>query len=174
MHVDGERGSRPGGSKGLTVKYCAVSFCGLAVNIALLKLLTGAGLQPAYGQAVSLVAAVQATFWLNALFVFRNVQMRRWVHPWLAYMGASGLGLIVNYLIFNTLLSLHRPIVSDQMFAVCAGSLAAWGVNYTAARLVVFNSKLHRRIGALFSRPKFSGPKFGDAEPAAPCLEVKP
>jgi putative flippase GtrA len=157
MCVEGESGQERGGSKWLTLKYCAVSFCGLAVNIALLRLLTGAGLQPAYAQAVSLLAAVQTTFWLNAVLVFRNVQMRRWLHHWLAYMGASGLGLVCNYLIFTTLLSLHRPVVSTQIFAVCAGGFAAWVVNYTGARLVVFNAKLHRRIGALFSDPKTVG-----------------
>jgi putative flippase GtrA len=154
MGVEGCSGSRRGGSKGLTLKYCAVSFCGLAVNITLLRLLTAGGLQPAYAQALSLLAAVQTTFWLNATIVFHSIQMRRWFRHWLGYMGASGLGLVCNYLIFTSLLSLHRPIFSNQTVAVCAGSFAAWAVNYTVARLVVFNSKLHRRIGALLRGPK--------------------
>jgi len=164
MYVEGEAGPQRRGSNGLTLKYCAVSFCGLAVNIALLRLLTWGGLQAAYAQPLSLLAAVQATFWLNALIVFRSVQMRRWFRHWLAYMGASGLGLICNDLIFTTLLSLHKPLISTQLFAVCTGGFVAWVVNYTAARLVVFNSKLHRWIGALFSGP----------DAAASGLKVKP
>jgi putative flippase GtrA len=164
MCSEGEPGPPRGGSKQLTLKYCAVSFFGLAVNIALLRLLTGAGLRPAFAQALSLLSAVQATFWLNAMIVFRNMDRRRWYRHWLAYMGASGLGLICNFLTFTTLLSLHRPVVSTQIFAVCAGGFAAWVVNYTAARLVVFNSKLHRRIGALVS----------GRDAAAPGLNVKP
>jgi putative flippase GtrA len=164
MGLDGMSGSTIAGSKGLTLKYCAVSMCGLAINIAVLRLLTGWGLQPAYAQALSLLAAVQATFWLNGVFVFHCVTWRRWGRQWLAYMGASGFGLVCNSLIFNALLSLHRPVVSNQMFAVCAGAFAAWGVNYTAARLVVFNLKLHRRIGALVS----------DAEAARSALKLRP
>jgi len=158
MGEDSGAGPPGGGSKGLTLKYCAVSLCGFAVNIALLRLLTGAGLEPAYAQVLSLLAAVQTTFWLNAMVVFRHVQIRGWVRHWLAYMGASGLGLICNTLIFTTLLSLHRPIVSNQMFAVCAGAFAAWVINFTITRLVVFNPNLHRRIGALFSEPDTAGP----------------
>jgi putative flippase GtrA len=158
MCVDDESEPQHGRSKWLTLRYCAVSFCGLAVNIALLKLLTGVGLRPAYAQALALLAAVQTTFWLNAMVVFRSMHMRRWFHHWLAYMGAGGLGLICNYLIFTTLLSLHKPIVSNQIVAVCAGGFAAWVVNYTGARLVVFNAKLHRRIGALFSSPASEAP----------------
>ena len=73
-------------------------------------------------------------------------------------MATNALGNLCNYLVFTTLLSLHRPVLSHHVVAVSAGAFIAWLVNYAFTRLVVFNPRLHRMweslTGATGHRPQ--------------------
>ena len=128
----------------MTLKYSAASMCGFATDLALLKLLTHTGMEPAWARLISLTTAMQVTFCINGFLVFRCIELKRVHRQWAAYMVNNAVGNLVNYLVFTTLLSLHRPIVSNHTLAVCVGAFAAWVVNYTVTRLVVFNPRLHR------------------------------
>jgi putative flippase GtrA len=124
--------------KGLTIKYGGVSLIGFLVDFAVLHLFIKLGLQPAWARVISLLCAMHVTFVLNGLHVFRQLTWRDLPRQWASYMLCNGFGNMCNYWIFVTLVSLHWQVVSAPAFAVAAGSLSAWVINFTATRLVVF------------------------------------
>jgi putative flippase GtrA len=130
----------------LAAKHAAASVVGFAVDFVVLHLVMGAGLEPAWARVVSLACAVNATFVLNGALVFRCLGWgRRLWRQWLAYIATNAFGNLCNYWIFVTLVSLHHPLVSRPTVALFLACLSAWGINYSAARLVVFGRGLRRR-----------------------------
>jgi putative flippase GtrA len=124
-------------------KYLLACGCGFATDLILLQLGTALGFQPAWVRIVSLFFAMQVTFCINGVFVFRSLNRGRIPHQWFSYMVTNAFGNLCNYLIFTTLLSLHSRILSNHIVAVCAGGAAACGLNYAACRLLVFRREHH-------------------------------
>lgn len=124
---------------GLAAKHVATSVAGFAVDFALLHLAMRSGLEAAWARVISLACAVNVTFLLNGRFVFGSFARGRQVlRQWLSYVVTNGFGNFCNYWIFVTLVSLHHPIVSRPSAALGLAALSAWGLNFTAARLLVF------------------------------------
>ena len=119
------------------MQYCAVSLLGFAVDAAILRLGLSFG-GPAWVRVVSLAVAMQVTFTVNGLFVFRTLTWRTLPRQWLSYMLTNGFGNFCNYWIFVTLVSLHWPFISDPMIALGVGAFAAWILNFTCSRFLVF------------------------------------
>jgi putative flippase GtrA len=119
------------------LKYCAVSLMGFIVDAAILRagLMFGA---PAWVRIISLICTMQVTFTLNGLVVFRTLTWRTLPRQWSSYMLTNGFGNFCNYWIFVTLVSLHKPFISDPMIALGVGAFAAWMINFLCARFVVF------------------------------------
>ncbi len=122
----------------LCLKHMGVSLVGFGVDAVLLHLCVRAGMEAAWARLISLLCAMQVTFVLNGLHVFKSLERRHLPRQWLAYMASNGLGNICNYWIFVTLVSLHWGLVSNPLFALGVGSLSAWVINYATARLLVF------------------------------------
>jgi putative flippase GtrA len=95
-------------------------------------------MQPAFGRIISLFCAMQVTFTVNGLFVFRCLTWKRLPRQWVAYIATNGFGNFCNYWIFVTLVSLHAPLLSDHLFAISVGSATAWGINYIGTRFFAF------------------------------------
>ena len=125
----------------VTLKYSAASMCGFVTDLAILKLGVSLGLSPAWARAISLFCAMQVTFCINGFLVFRCIEARRIHIQWAAYMAMNGFGNLCNYLVFTTLLSLHREVLSNHVFAVSVGAFVAWTINYAGTRLIVFNAR---------------------------------
>jgi putative flippase GtrA len=101
------------------------------------------GLEPAWARVVSLACAVNATFVVNGLVVFRGLKSgREFARQWLTYVATNAFGNLCNYWIFVTLVSLHHPVASAPSVALCAAAASAWAINYAAARLLVFGAGL--------------------------------
>jgi len=119
------------------LRYCAVSLLGFVVDAAILR----AGLAfgaPAWVRIISLVCAMQVTFTINGLMVFRTLTWRTLPRQWSSYMLTNGFGNFCNYWIFVTLVSLHWRVISDPMIALGFGAFAAWTINFLCARFLVF------------------------------------
>ena len=123
---------------GLCAKFCAVSLIGFATDACLLRLGLMSGLHPDWARAISLFCAMQATFSINGLLVFRCLERSRLLGQWAGYMTTNGLGNLCNYWIFLTLVSTHWTFVSAPMVAMTLGSVTAAAVNYVGTRLLVF------------------------------------
>ena len=130
----------------LAAVFASVSLLGFATDATVLHLLEWAGAPAAWGRVASLFCAMQVTFLVNGLHVFRCLDLARPWRQWAAYMTTNGLGNVVNYWIFVTLVSTHWRLVSTSMFGVVAGSLAAWMINYLSTRLLVFRRTAARDI----------------------------
>jgi putative flippase GtrA len=120
------------------MKFTLVSVLGFATDAVVLHLLMEASISPAWARLVSLFCAMQVTFLINGLVVFKRLDLARPWRQWATYMAAHGFGNLCNYLIFITLVSLHRPPVSAPLVALAIASVSAWAINYFAARYLVF------------------------------------
>lgn len=125
----------------LALGYTTAAWIGLATDGAALTLLEHMGLEPAWARVVSLAAAMQVTFWINGLWVFRCISRRNWPTLWTGYMVSSALGNFCNYWAFVTLVSLHSSLWSNRWLDLALGGMLAWTVNYGFARLLIFGGR---------------------------------
>jgi putative flippase GtrA len=129
----------------VALKFAAVGGLGFLTDISVLHLcLRVARLTPFEGRAVSLACAMQVTFVVNGLFVFRCLTWRDCPRQWLAYMGSNGLGNLINYLIFAGLVASRWPQVSRNGWALVISSLVAYGFNFLCTRFMVFGQPVER------------------------------
>jgi putative flippase GtrA len=122
----------------LALKFVGVSLVGFAIDAMLLHLGVAAGLSAAWARLISLACAMQVTFVLNGMQVFRTFNRAAWSGQWGRYMLSNGFGNFCNYWIFVTLVSTHWPIASNRMFALAVGAFCAWIMNFASARFFVF------------------------------------
>ena len=122
----------------LGLKHAGSSLAGFAVDAALLHGLIAAGMEPAWARVISLTVAMQLTFVINGLHVFRSLDRSRLPHQWIGYMVTNGFGNVCNYWIFVTLVSLHHPLVSKPFVALTLAAFVAWLMNYLTSRFLVF------------------------------------
>ena len=144
----------------LAARFWAVSLIGFCADAALLRLGLYAGLRPDWARAISLFCAMQTTFAINGLLVFRCLEKSRLAGQWAGYMCANGFGNLCNYLIFLTLVSTHWSVVSAPMFALTMGSAAAGLINYAGTRLLVFGKGRGQALTVLAAqaRARVCGP----------------
>src|SRR3954470_19638640 len=106
--------------EGLTaLKFAAVGGLGFLTDISVLRLcLRELYLTPFEGRAISLACAMQVTFLINGLLVFRCLTWRTCGRHWLVYMGSNGVGNLINYLVFASLVASRLPEVSRNGWAL--------------------------------------------------------
>src|SRR5690349_14159778 len=108
----------------LAVKHMAASVVGFAVDFIVLHVAMRCGLEAAWARVVSLAAAVNVTFAVNGLVVFRGfASPRELARCWLTYVVTNAFGNLCNYWIFVTLVSLHHPVASAPAVALAAAAI---------------------------------------------------
>ena len=117
----------------------SVSLIGFAVDAVLLTTSMGSGLPAPAARLISLLWAMQATFVLNGLFVFRKLSLKGLPLQWARYMVCNGAGNLVNYLLFVGLLASRIPAISNHYVALCIAASTAWAINYSGSRLWAFS-----------------------------------
>src|SRR5690242_7516598 len=121
------------------LKFAVVGGLGFLADISVLRLcLRGLDMTPFEGRAVSLACAMQVTFLVNGLFVWRCLTWRNCLRQWLAYMGGNGFGNLINYLVFAGLVASRLPEVSRNGWALVISSVIAYAFNFLCARFMVF------------------------------------
>ncbi|HEY3950093.1 GtrA family protein [Phenylobacterium sp.] len=135
--------STPGeGTLGL--KYVGASLVGFATDATLLHLLVALGMEAAWARVISLLAAMQVTFLINGLHVFRTLERALLPRQWASYMFTNGFGNFWNYWIFVTLVSTHWPGLSNHMVALSIAAFTTWLMNYASTRFLVFGKAAER------------------------------
>ena len=125
----------------VALKFGAVGCLGFLTDISVLHLsLHQLRLSPVEGRALSLTCAMQITFLVNGLLVFRCLTWRQGVRQWLAYMATNGVGNLINYLVFVGLIGSSLPEVSRNGWALVIGSVIAYAFNFACVRLMVFGA----------------------------------
>lgn len=165
------------GEARLAAIYSAVSLTGFVVDALVLRSGLRLGIEPAWARIASIACAMQVTFLLNGLHVFRRLERGPGVmRQWAGYMAANGFGNVCNYWIFVTLVSTHWRIVANPLFAMSVGSVGAWAINYAGTRFLVFGRSLRflrRRLRAIVRLRRRRSPTrpltpSGCPSPAAP------
>ena len=140
MHIGHLRGEAV-----TALKFAAAGGIGFLTDISVLRLcLRVLQLTPFEGRAVSLTCAMQVTFLINGLFVFRCLRWRDCPRQWLAYMASNGFGNLVNYLVFASLVASGLPEVSRNGWALVISSAVAYAINFLCARFMVFGAPTAR------------------------------
>ena len=124
----------------LALKYTGVALIGFATDALLLHLGVELGIGPAWARLFSLVCAMQVTFVINGLHVFKCLDRARLPRQWAGYMVSNGFGNFCNYWIFVTMVSTHWPVVANPMFALAVASFTAWVINFASTRFFVFRA----------------------------------
>jgi putative flippase GtrA len=140
----------------LLAMFTGASLIGFVFSAATMHLGLAAGLRGWAARLIALLVAMHVTFLLNGRFTFNALSRERFLPLWAAYVANSAFGNTCNYLVFLTLRSTHRPLVSDADVAFVAGAMTAWALNFLGARFVVFGDagrRLARRLRDLFVSP---------------------
>jgi putative flippase GtrA len=139
---------------GTAVKFAAVGGLGFLTDISVLRLcLRVVHLTPFEGRAISLACAMQVTFLINGVLVFRCLTRRSCGRQWLTYMGSNGLGNLINYLVFAGLVSSRLPALSRNGWALVISSLIAYALNFLCARFMVFGRPVRRNVAPRMCDP---------------------
>jgi putative flippase GtrA len=133
--------------------HVAVSLAGFAVDAALLYTSLASGLSAPWARMISLFWAMQTTFVLNGLYVFRQLRPGDVPRQWVSYMACNGVGNLANYLIFVGLAASRAPVLSNHYVALGIGGFTAWALNYCGARLLAFRAPALERARAPAARP---------------------
>jgi putative flippase GtrA len=154
----------------LLIKFSGVALIGFAVSAAVLKLGLEGGLRPWSARLIALLCAMHVTFLINGRFVFKAFRRELFLRQWATYVANSAVGNLCNYWIFVSLESTHRPVIGDPYIALFIGSLAAWAINFTGARFLVFGNHARLMANRIIRRvrggPGPAGP--GSSRPSPP------
>ena len=90
---------------------------------------------------------MQVTFLINGMVIFKCLTRGSVVRHWAAYMVTSGFGNFCSYMVFITLTSLHGSVLSKAWIAFPASTFAAYLINFTGARFIVFAAAVRARLG---------------------------
>jgi putative flippase GtrA len=131
---------------GFAMKFALAGLVGFVVDAGVLHLGLTFGLSPAAARAISIVSAMQVTFLINGLLVFKCLTPRNVPRHWAAYMVTSGFGNFCSYMIFITLTSLHGSVVSKTSIAFPASTFAAYLINFAGARFLVFGASVRAKM----------------------------
>src|SRR5579871_357136 len=131
----------------LLVKFTGVALIGFLISAIVLHLCLEAGLRPWAARLIALLFAMNVTFLINGRFVFRALTRQSFLAHWTAYVANSAFGNFCNYWVFVGLESTHRPVIGDPYVALLAGSVTAWAINFTGARLLVFGGAARETAG---------------------------
>ena len=124
---------------GQILRFGVVGTIGFVVDAACLRLcLMAFGLDFYSGRVISFLAAATATYALNRIWTFGGQghgRTHRQLALWLVLMSGSAL---INYGTYVLCLELDPIIRQWPELAVAAGSISAMGINFLAARFIVF------------------------------------
>ncbi len=124
------------------VRFSAIGGAGYLLAIALLGFFTGVlKLDFAAANALTIFLTMAFTWLGNRYFTFRDRHARGFsavLQEWLKFMGANGLGALVNYLIALILVHYAAAPFSNKFAAQAVGVLAGLIFNFTLSRTLVF------------------------------------
>jgi dolichol-phosphate mannosyltransferase len=128
------------------VQFMTVGLSGVAINMAILSALLALGVGEPLALAGGIGTSLVTNFALNRRFTFSHARDRNIVRQFLGFLGASALGLVVNY---SLALYLTAAVLPDRPYTPHLGALAgiAAGIafNFLGNRYIVFRRRYVRR-----------------------------
>jgi putative flippase GtrA len=125
-------------------RFALVGTAGLVVNEAALWIALHLLRLNAYsGGVFSFLVAVTFTWWGNRTLTFAEHAARTGgpiAREWLAFVTANGVGLLVNYSVFATLVAVGPMPLNNPFVALVFGTLAGLGFNFVLSSRFVFRA----------------------------------
>lgn len=124
------------------IQFLVVGSSGVVVNLGVLSMLMLFGLPDGVCLAGGIAVSVCTNFLLNRRFTFSYARDGHIGLQFLGFMGASALGMVVNY---GVALYLNTYVVGEEPFALhlaaIGGILAGMALNYLGSRYFVFRKR---------------------------------
>jgi putative flippase GtrA len=161
---------------GQSWRFLIVGTIGFVVDAGLLVIgMAFLGLGHYSGRAVSFMAAVCVTWWLNRTFTFRALgapgsgRKASILKELATYVLFQSVGIAINFGVYSALIQRSATFYDQPALAVAAGSLVAMVFNFATARWIVFRPGAREpnrpardwpdlQAKALNSRPKAKAP----------------
>lgn len=123
------------------VRFSLVGAGGFLVDVGVLYLLRDAGLDLYSARAISFIAAATFTWLGNRFFTFGTGKKARGrlTGEWFTYLAAMGLGGLVNYGVYATLITFWPLFHAHPWLAVAGGVGAGLLINFVFARRILYD-----------------------------------
>ena len=119
------------------LRFGTVGMAGFVVDVACVYLLRGwTGL--VWAGLLAYLAAATTTWALNRAWTFRDSARGPLLRQWLMFLGANGVGFVLNRGTYLALITLVPLCAQQPVFAIAAGVLAGMFANFTLSRRLVF------------------------------------
>ena len=122
------------------VRFLAIGAAGFVVDVGVLYLAHGAGLDLYSARVVSFVAAATFTWLGNRFFTFGTGRKPAsgLTGEWAAYLAAMALGGFVNYGTYALLITFWPLFHEQPWLAVAGGAAAGLLINFVTARKILY------------------------------------
>ncbi len=124
------------------VQFLAVGASGVIVNLGVLSLLVGMGLDAAIAVVLAIAVSVCTNFLLNRRFTFSHSKDEPMAYQFFKYVISVSVGTAVNLVVTLLLIQLY-PDLKVQLASI-GGIVAATLFNFTAMKFVVFKRKFYK------------------------------
>lgn len=121
------------------LQFLVVGAAGTAVNLAILTILLAARVPTRPAVATAILLSMFFNFVLNRRFSFAEARRASWWRQWLAFLGASSIGALVNYATAAAALK-YVPGLRPQLAALM-GIAVGTALNFVGSRYLVFRAK---------------------------------
>ena len=130
---------------GQFLRFSLVGAAGFAVDVAVLYLARGQGLDLYSARLFSFLAAATFTWLGNRHFTFGSpaAAPRKLGGEWASYLGAMALGGLVNYGTYAALVTWLVPFREHPWLSVAGGTGAGLLINFLLARRILYRPAVH-------------------------------
>jgi putative flippase GtrA len=124
------------------LRFCMVGGIAFCVDYGLMELLIAGHVSTMVSRGFSMVAALQVSYLLHGSFTFKHSQRRSWRH-WQSFMFSYAIGILINYLIFVSLLHIspYTEASISRFVALAVATSVSLIFNYWATKRFVFTAR---------------------------------
>jgi dolichol-phosphate mannosyltransferase len=127
------------------MQFCCVGGSGALVDLSVLTLLLGTGVQFYLGRAAAIMVAMTWNFFLNRWITFSTSRSRSLLGQYGRFVASCGVGAIINWSVSVGLLRVVPQFPLNTIACAAAGIAAGMLFNFTLSRYWVFRK---RAVGA--------------------------
>jgi putative flippase GtrA len=121
------------------LSFSLIGVLGFVVDAGVLYLALAWGLGLYAGRAVSYMSAVSATWLLNRRYTFAPTSGDNKLHQWMRFVVSQLAGATINLGVYALLVHMSPLVAHEPVIGVAAGSLSGLLVNFSIARVFVFD-----------------------------------